>query len=306
MIFDNYRELYKLLFHSCNTMITVNNAPQSEAYGNYFEYGPGGTIRMFDGYSNPVNFTGTASYISGNTITGTPTGPLGGGGGAPEYGGIVVDREGNIWVNNNKEIIEFDDSGIFLQRITAKSAGGVPASNLNPTGPKAFGAFPGLSGIAVDPTNGHVLIFDRAGFKIDEFSGDGKFIGQVDGTDTPEGTFGYHCFESTSSSVTQMHSGSPSTRTATSTSPTTSTASSRSSGRRLRSRKSATNRTPTRPPPAAPSTRRSTPTVPGRSPPARSNTAPSSNSNTTNSKKKPPATRPRSAPRPRSTPTSPA
>ncbi len=195
IIFDNYRKFYKETSHSCNTMITVNNDSQSEAYGNYFEYGPGGQIRMYDGYSNPVNFSGTAPYISGNTLSGTPTGPLGGGSGPPENGGFVVDDEGNIWVDNNKEILEFDDSGIFIQRITAKSAGGVPASNLNPTGPKAFAAFPGLSGMAVDPTNGHVLVFDRAGFMINEFTEQGKFIGQIDGTDTPEGGFGYFCFE---------------------------------------------------------------------------------------------------------------
>ena len=194
-IFDNFRQFYKETSHSCNTMITVNNDPQSQAYGNYFEYGPGGTIHMYDGYSNPANFTGTAPYISGNTLTGTPNGPIGGGSYSPEQGGIDVDDEGNIWVDNNKEILEFDDSGLFIQRITAKSAGGVPASTLNPTGPKAFGAFPGLTGMAVDPTNGHLLVFDRAGFKINEFTEAGKFIGQLDGLETPNHGFGYFCFE---------------------------------------------------------------------------------------------------------------
>ena len=193
VIFDNFGQFWKETSHSCNTMIAVNNAPQSAAYGNYFEYGPGPVIHLYDGYSNPVNFTGTAPYISGSTLTGTPSGGIGGGGTAPESGGIVIDDEGNIWVNNNKEILEFAESGIFIQRITAKSAGGVPASNLNPTGPKAFAAFPGLTGIAVDPTNGHVLVADRAGMLIDEFSETGKFLGQIDGTDTPAGKFGYLC-----------------------------------------------------------------------------------------------------------------
>ena len=102
VIFDNYGEVYKDIPHFCNSMMTVNNAPDSEAYGNYFEYGSGGIISMYDGYSNPVNFTGTASYISGNELTGTPSGPLGGGNGAQEWGGFAIDREGNIWVDNSK------------------------------------------------------------------------------------------------------------------------------------------------------------------------------------------------------------
>ena len=58
VIFDNFGQFWKETSHSCNTMIAVNNAPQSAAYGNYFEYGPGPVIHLYDGYSNPVNFTG--------------------------------------------------------------------------------------------------------------------------------------------------------------------------------------------------------------------------------------------------------
>jgi hypothetical protein len=52
----------------------------------------------------------------------------------------------------------------------------------------------GFGGIAIDPTNGNILVSDRANFWIDEFSPAGDYIGHLDGADTPAGGFGFQCF----------------------------------------------------------------------------------------------------------------
>ena len=62
------------------------------------------------------------------------------------------------------ELDEFAPSGLFIKRITAESSGVPPGSN--PSGPTTFGSSGyrgsvGLGGIAVDPTNGDMLVSDR-------------------------------------------------------------------------------------------------------------------------------------------------
>ena len=179
------------------TWVTVDNDPQSDAYGHYYTYASRGGIKQFDGYGNPVNFTGSASYISGNTILGTPFGNLVGGSNDPNMAGITVDSEGNIWVINSEtpEIDEFAPSGVVLQRITAASSG-VPAFT-NPIDGETqpFGYFPGLTGIAVDPTNGDVVVSDKFAGVVDEFSPQGRYLGSIDGSEAPTGRFKFECRE---------------------------------------------------------------------------------------------------------------
>ena len=190
--FDNFGNIVNEFKPSCQSWTAVDNAPQSDAYGDYYLYA-NGRVEKFDGYGNPVDFTGAAGYISGNRITGTPFTGLTNSNFNPNMAGITVDFEGNIWVINqqNKEVDEFSSTGVFIQRITEKSSG-VPQFS-SPTGPKGFSAYPGLTGVAVDPTNGDVLVADKASGVVDEFSPQGKYVGTLDGIGTPSGKFKFHC-----------------------------------------------------------------------------------------------------------------
>jgi hypothetical protein len=198
-VFDNFGDLYHTIVPGgCQMWIAFDTDPEHDNYGNYYLYtgqGPS-VIRKYDGYGNPVPFTGSAPYINGNEITGTPKGtfPSGAAGSfSPDFAGIAVDPEGDFWIIDtaSREIDEFDESGVLLSRITANSAGVPP--NSTPAGSPPFGQFPGLAGLAIDPTNGDILVSDRAGLVVDEFTPQGKFIGQLTGADTPAGSFGYEC-----------------------------------------------------------------------------------------------------------------
>jgi hypothetical protein len=206
-IFDNFGDWYGQMqepensisyFSGLETAVDDSNGLSAGRVYLYNGVGPNGynaVIEAFDGYGNPVNFSGSASYIAGNKISGTPTGlfPYGaaGAGVNGRYGGITVDSDGNVWVtddpqgdgsvHNPAEIDEFDSSGIFVRRLTAASSGL----------PTTLG--PNLGGVAVDPTNGDILVTDRTHSVVDEFSPAGDYIGQFDGSDTPAGQFGTAC-----------------------------------------------------------------------------------------------------------------
>ena len=96
-------------------------------------------IEVVDAAKHPVDFPATASYISGNRLTGTPSGPFG------EVQFVSVDANGNLYVTDvgNSVVDEFDSSGTFLRSFPA---------------PGASGGNPGTGGVAIDPTNGNVLI----------------------------------------------------------------------------------------------------------------------------------------------------
>ena len=119
-------------------------------------------LQAYDGYGNPVNFTGSAPYIVGNTITGRPTAPSPGNPPAasiPSSPEITVDSHGNIWVTDAEkgELDEFAPSGLFIKRITAESSGVPPDPNPSvrlDLRKQRLGGFVGFGGIAVDPTNG--------------------------------------------------------------------------------------------------------------------------------------------------------
>jgi sugar lactone lactonase YvrE len=190
-IFDAVGDIYKTIEMQgfpCQKWSAFDKAPSSDYYGDFYMYANqgGSVVERFDGYGNPVDFTFSGSYVSGNEITGTPFGPFSGngpGGFTVEESGITVDGEGNIWVidEGKREIDQFAPSGQFIKRIT-KASSGVPDSD--------FGSYPGLAGIAVDPLSGNVLVGDKVNGVVDEFDGEtGKFLGQLQGTDTPAGHF---------------------------------------------------------------------------------------------------------------------
>jgi hypothetical protein len=213
-IYDNFNDPFSVdlltdLGLACQTWGAVDNSEASDSYGHYYIYAdgaPSSLVHAFDGYGNPVNFTGSAPYIDGNKLTGTPSGPFAAaaaGGGddnpvffPPRLSGITVDpTNGNIWVvatagttSGLGELDEFAPDGTFIQRITGSSAG-VPVTP-TPVGDRGF--TPG-GGIAVDPTNGDILVSDPSSFVVDEFSPQGVYIGRLTGADTPVGEFTHQC-----------------------------------------------------------------------------------------------------------------
>ena len=131
-----------------------------------------GVIDKLDGSGNPVSFSGSASYISGSQITGTPTGQ-----GFSELQGIAVDAAGNIYAvaQGTGVVDEFDQTGTFVQQFTGA---GTPS-----------GSFGSIVGVGVDNATGNVFVVDNADNVVDEFSSSGAYLGDVTGAGTPASSF---------------------------------------------------------------------------------------------------------------------
>jgi hypothetical protein len=100
------------------------------------------TVTRIDGAGTPVGFSGSASYISGAQLTGTPAGSFGG------LAGVTVDSSGHVYVldNSHSVIDEFDSTGLFLGQT---SGAGTPN-----------GSFGDLTGVAV-AASGNVYVAER-------------------------------------------------------------------------------------------------------------------------------------------------
>ena len=102
-----------------------------------------GAVHLISPSGTPVNFIHSASYINGNEITGTPGGKFG----FESPWAVATDGHGDIYVTNPSSgaLDEFDSTGAFVREI----AGG------------------GGHSVAVDPTNGHIIVeggeFDSSG-----------------------------------------------------------------------------------------------------------------------------------------------
>ena len=122
---------------------------------------PENHVEAFDAAERPVDFPATASYIDENKLTGTPTGPFG------SVGSIAVDPSGNIYVvdSGNDVVDEFDSTGTFVREFTGAGS---------PEG------FAGITGVAIDPTNGDVLVSSPFSSRtIDEFDSSANYVGQI-------------------------------------------------------------------------------------------------------------------------------
>jgi hypothetical protein len=112
-------------------------------------------IQAFEPGQVPASFTCGApcsSYIEGNVITGTPNGPFG------NLYDIEVDEHGNIFVmdgGGSGPIQEFKPSGEFIREINAQGLG-----------------------IALDPTNDHLLVYGGQS-TITEYSATGEVLGHL-------------------------------------------------------------------------------------------------------------------------------
>jgi hypothetical protein len=99
----------------------------------YVSSGPRGVFRV-DSAGAAAAFSGSASYISGAQLTGTPEGSFG------ELGGVTVDSAGNLYVLDRERggaVDEFNSAGVFVARTSGLST---------PSG------FIGPNGLAVSPT----------------------------------------------------------------------------------------------------------------------------------------------------------
>ncbi len=131
-----------------------------------------GYVKAYEQNRNPVDFSASEPYISGNKITGTPEYEFQYAfNGKPHQGpdGITVDPNGNIYVVEpvHSEVDEYEPSGAFLRAFT---------------GVEVSGGFGELTGVAVDPTTENVLIVDSEKDVVDEFSSTGTYLGQITGT----------------------------------------------------------------------------------------------------------------------------
>jgi hypothetical protein len=139
---------------------------------------PANLVLKSDAAGNPLVFSGSASYISGNQITGTPSGPFSAANGRIEEVGlnVAVDESGNVYVVDpgNSVVDEYEPSGVFVRAFTGAGA------------PGGFSTH--LTGVAVDPTNGDLLVVDAGNKVIDEFSSSGEYLQQLTGTGPSEST----------------------------------------------------------------------------------------------------------------------
>jgi hypothetical protein len=140
------------------------------------------SIYKFNAVGAAVNFAGCGTcseYVQGNEIILPPVS------GAYEAGdSLAVDpNDGDIYaVATASEVLEYAPTGELIRAITSA---GVP----NPPGDHTGGPFGGvLQGLAVDPTNGDLLLsvgygygenaVEERGF-VDEFDSSGHYLGQI-------------------------------------------------------------------------------------------------------------------------------
>ena len=119
----------------------------------------GNSLKLLNENGGKIDFTASASYISGNTLTGTPSGSFAG------AGAIAIGPHGEIFVADVRKVDEFESSGEFLREISGSEA---PGPEFSP------------GSLAVDPTTSDLLA--TSGDLIDEFSPTGAYISQLKGT----------------------------------------------------------------------------------------------------------------------------
>jgi sugar lactone lactonase YvrE len=101
-------------FDAAATQVAVDNSAGPNAGHLYVTNSFGGGIQAFDESGEPAPFSAVASYISGNTLEGTP------GGAYSEVCGVAVDSSGAIYVGDFGGTVDiYAPSGEFLTAIAA-------------------------------------------------------------------------------------------------------------------------------------------------------------------------------------------
>jgi hypothetical protein len=170
------------------SLALAHNADPAEPEGD----GRGSGVARFTSAGAPLGFTnvasgkGCAKYIEDEQIAGTEEECFVGGGARPEA--IAVDTHGDVFAvvtdtasSKTRGVYEYDATGKFVRAFTGASTPGLKVDK------KAYGGFGGApNGVAVDPTNGDLLIsIDSDGGiegAIDEFSASGRFLSQITAT----------------------------------------------------------------------------------------------------------------------------
>jgi len=167
---------------NCQVNVAVDNSggpSQGRVYTTYCGNAPN-PIQAFDAAGDPLDFSGSASYISGNALTGTPSLSFAGGTGTRA---IATDSHGNIYVADifAGEIYEYAPSGEFIREFKGSE---IPGYN------NANGVFVG--GIGVDPITGNILAVNEGSSGsgnepyIAEFSPTGQFLEKITGLSPTE------------------------------------------------------------------------------------------------------------------------
>ena len=134
--------------------------------GDLYVAGENGSVYRIDGAGSEEPFSATSEpYVNGNQLTGfgpgkSFTGPV---------AGLAVDAAGDLYVADGEAVYEFEPSGKVLRSFT--DAEGSPLG--------------GVGAVAIDPTNGHVLV--AAGGVIDEFSSTGTYLDDIEEVGAPHG-----------------------------------------------------------------------------------------------------------------------
>jgi hypothetical protein len=106
-------ELGPFTFPEGAQQVAVDNSATS-GNGGHFYVADGATVKAFDAAGEPAPFSATASYLSGNEITGGPTGDF------IKVGSVAVGSEGDIYVSDAEQsvVLIYAPSGEYLTSIT--------------------------------------------------------------------------------------------------------------------------------------------------------------------------------------------
>ncbi len=163
--------------------LTVDNSNEATAGSVYVVSRDDGTVSKFGPSGEPVDFSGSASYIKGNQITGVATRSFSN---LNTPVGVVVDSHGNIYTTmpeyehglgeEDSAVLEYSPSGVFLRAITGQETPGIE-------GNRDRGGFGGdFRSVAVDPVSGDILVGLTGGGGVgvvDEFDSSGRFLTQI-------------------------------------------------------------------------------------------------------------------------------
>ena len=101
--------------------------------------------------------------------------------------GIAIDQSnGDVYVTDpgNEQILRYETDGNPNPTYTLDAGYAGPAAG---AGGEEVGSF--ASAIAVDPTNGDLLVADRGNNRVSRFDSTGAFVSSFDGADSPDGAF---------------------------------------------------------------------------------------------------------------------
>jgi DNA-binding beta-propeller fold protein YncE len=138
--------------------LTGFSAPEGAAFdtgGDLYVADFGGALDKFN-TGAPAAFSGSAEYINGSQLTGTPEGAFGG------PAGVAVDAAGNIYVTDYRQgaVDVFDPEGIYQHQLT-----GIALAR-----PQGIAVDRATGDVYVaDPGNGVVDVFDSAGVYQSQF-----------------------------------------------------------------------------------------------------------------------------------------